>query len=625
MTATVSAVATVVTLGQQHAFVHYTTRDGLSQSQVRCMVQDERGYLWFGTLGGLSRFDGAVFTNYALQEGLPDAQVNALWSDDDGLWVGAGDHLVHFSGRDLTGVDLPGDVNARVMAVVGAEKNERFIATDGAGVFRAIRGQVVPLPGYPQDSAASARALLCQDDGTLWIGLRNGLLKWKNGSCTAVPLGDARSKSVSALSIAPDGTLWVGTFGDGLFEVRNDSSVRNITEEEGLLQNNVRCLLTDERGRTWIGTKFGLNVLDGQRIRAFTVHQGMPNDNIWCAMMDREGQLWFGTDGSGVLRYTGDRFVTFTATDGLCSDQVMNITADATGDLWLGTYGNGICRMDAMAMVTTLDGLPNNTIWCGLLDRQGRMWFGTSGGLSRIENGRVVLPAGDQALSDQRVLSLFEAADGTIWCGTREGLSSIGIDGRLTTRGAGDHGPGRSIRSIAQDERGRLWLATDEGISMFDGKDFERYTTAEGLADNAVFCLLLDARSRIWAGTANGLSCLADGRFQTVRLGQDFGSNYIDLLIGSSDGRLWAGTNNGLFAFDPDSLLKDASRAEHFNLADGLRDLEFNLNAAFRDPDGRLFFGTPEVCCCTTPPGARGSLLRRLLPSTSMTCALSCV
>lgn len=458
-----SALTTLLSTGQQHSFVHYTTRDGLSQSQVRCMAQDERGYLWFGTLGGLSRFDGAVFTNYALQERLPNAQVNALWSDADGLWIGAGEHLARFDGPTFVPVTLPGSEEARIMAVVGGAAGERFIATDGAGVFRSAGGKVEPLPGYPSDTALSARALLWQADGTLFIGLRNGLLKWKEGTCTAVPLGDARAKSVSALSIDDEGTLWVGTFGDGLFQIRNDVSIRNITEEEGLLQNNVRCLLTDERGRTWVGTKFGLNLLDGQRIRAYTVHQGLPNDNIWCAMMDRDGQLWFGTDGAGVLRYTGDRFVTFTTTDGLCSDQVMSITADEAGDLWLGTYGNGICRMDAMAMITTLDGLPNNTIWCGLRDRQGRMWFGTSDGLCRIEKGEVVPLSPDAALKDERVLSLFEAPDGTLWCGTREGLSSITQDGHLVTRPASEKGPGRSIRSIVQDVRGRFWLATDEG------------------------------------------------------------------------------------------------------------------------------------------------------------------
>lgn len=586
-----AAVAGCACAAQQHAFVQYTTRDGLSQSQVRCMAQDPRGYLWFGTLGGLSRFDGLVFSNHALQEGLPDPQVNALWADPAGLWLGAGDHLVRYDGNRFAAVALPGADHARVMAVTG-DGMGRYVATDGAGVYRMKGNGISRLDGYPADTADGARALLLDREGRLYVGLRNGLLQCADGTCVAVDLGDARPKSVSALALDGRGTLWVGTFGDGLFEVSGGRTVRNITEEEGLLQNNIRCLLLDGQGRLWVGSKFGLNRIEGTRIRAFTVHQGLPNDNIWCGMTDRDGQLWFGTDGAGVLRYTGDRFVTFTTADGLCSDQVMSITADAAGDLWLGTYGNGVCRLDAMAMITTLDGLPNNTIWCGLRDPERGLWFGTSDGLCRIANG-VVLPLPDGVpLKDERVLSLHLASDGTLWCGTREGLHARTAAGAIITHAAGPGGPGRSIRSIVPDDRGGLWLATDEGITRFDGGRFSRIDITEGLSDNTVFCLLRDERGRLWAGTANGLSCLENGRPRIMRLGQDFGSNYIDLLLAGDDGRIWAGTNNGLFAFNPDSLLADPSNAQHYDLADGLRDLEFNLNAAWKDPSGKLYFGT---------------------------------
>ena len=101
-----------------------------------------------------------------------------------------------------------------------------------------------------------------------------------------------------------------------------------------------------------------------------------------------------GTDGAGALRYAGDRFVTFTVKDGLCSDQVMSFTTDGQGDLWLGTYGSGICRNDGMAMISTFDGLPNNTVWCGLHDDQDRLWFGTSDGLCRLGTGSCGDPGG---------------------------------------------------------------------------------------------------------------------------------------------------------------------------------------------------------------------------------------
>lgn len=579
---------------QQHAFAQWTPKDGLAQSQVRCMVEDAKGYLWFGTLGGASRFDGREFVNYALQEGLPDAQINAMVDDGRGtLWMAAGGQLVKITGTTIASEPLPPDSrNARIMGLATDSAGTLYIGTDGGGMFIRRGAEITALPGYPQDTAANIRALLLLRDGGLLIGLRNGLLHWRDGTCRAVQVGDTEIKTIGALAEGRDGTWWIGTTLDGLFKRRPDGRETAYDEESGLLLNNVRCLLVDDEDRLWVGTKFGLNLLEGERMRVFTIHQGMPNDNITSAYQDRQGDLWFGTDGAGALRYAGDRFVSFTVKDGLCSDLVMSITADAAGDLWLGTYDNGICRLDGMAMVTTLDGLPNNTIWCGLLDRKGLLWFGTSDGLACMERGLVKVLPEAVSLAGQRVVAMHEARDGSIWCGMRDGAARLHPDGRMEIHPAGDGGPGRSIRNITEDEQGLLWLATENGLYTYDGRTFRARTVNDGLCDNTVQSLAWDAKGRLWAGTTNGISCWDGRKFTTLRFASDFGSNFIDLLRTDQQGRLWAGTNNGLFVFHPDSALSDPSEHVHFTQNDGLRSLEFNLNASHLDPRGRLLFGS---------------------------------
>lgn len=581
-------------VAQQHAFTQFTPKDGLAQSQVRCITQDTDGYLWFGTLGGASRFDGAAFVNHALQDGLPDAQVSAMAAEEGTVWMGCGSTLVRSTGRIWEQVPLPVQAKGgRILSLVTDGRGRLYAGTDGGGLFVRDSSGVRALEGFPSDTATSVRTLLLLRDGRLLVGLRTGLLVWENGRCRSVRLGDGRAMTVSALAEGKDGSWWIGTFGHGLFRITPDGQQTALDEESGLLQNNVRCLLLDDRGRLWIGTKFGLNLLEDGRLRVFTVHQGLPNDNIWGAFQDREGNLWFGTDGAGVLRYMGDRFVTYTVRDGLCSDLVMNVTADTEGALWLGTYDNGVCRMDGMAMITTFDGLPNNTVWCGLRDRQGALWFGTNDGPVRIERGLVTpLPKELAQALQMRILSMAEAPDGRLWFGTREGLVGVWPDGRVEDLVAAKNGPGRSVRSMVHDDRGRLWTGSDNGITVYDGKSFGSYTTADGLCDNTVQCLLRDAAGRLWAGTTNGLSCYDGQRFRTFRFAADFGSNFIGLLLGDNSGRIWAGTNNGLFLFHPDSLLADPDAREHITLNDGLRSLEFNLNAAFRDRKGKLFFGS---------------------------------
>lgn len=612
---------------QQHAFKQLTTRDGLAQSQVRAMAHDADGYLWFGTLGGASRFDGLYFRNISMQDGLPDPQVSAIARAADGaLWLGCGNRIVRVNGQRVSIENIPGtDAGARVLGMEATPGGDLFIGTDGGGVHVRNSSGIKPLPGYPND-APNVRALLLLRDGTLLVGHRNGLLHCAEGTCRSVPVGDSEPKLVSALAEAMDGSWWVGTLGSGLYRIgRNGALISEFDEENGLLQNNVRCLLLDDQERLWIGSKLGLNRLEGERMRTFTVHQGLPNDNIHCAFQDREGNLWFGTDGAGVLRYLGDAYVTFTMKDGLCSDLVMSITADAHGDLWLGTYDNGLCRLDGMAMITTLDGLPNNTVWCGMMAADGSLWFGTSEGLAHVVNGMVQKPRDEPPLAGFRVFALHQDRTGRIWCGTREGLYSLETDGEVKRHAAGTTGPSRAVRGILGTSDGSLELAGDDGLFNYNQDRFTPIDLGNGLNGQAAFCLLRDHVGRTWTGTANGLACILPEGTRVIRFAQDFGSNYINFLNADEDGWLWAGTNNGLYHFHPDSLLADSTAHRHVTESDGLRGLEFNLNASFAWGSGRMLFGSANGMVLhhsrssladrttTIPPGVRIDGVRSFL------------
>ncbi len=590
---------------QQYGFTQLTPRDGLAQSQVRCMAQDKAGYLWFGTLGGASRFDGLDFTNFGLRDGLPDPQVNTLLGASDGtVWLGCGSSLVRFNGRRMQVVPLPPIGESRVLALAEGADGIIYVGTDGSGLLQVQGGEASVLAVPPADSASHVRALLALPDGDLLVGLRNGLLRKTGDAWHAVAL--PIPAAVSSLDLAPDGTIWAGTYNGGLIGLPSNGRPVVFDEAKGLLQNNVRSVLADRNGRVWAATKFGVNLLKNGQLRAFTVHQGMPNDNIWCLFRDGDGNIWIGTDGAGVLRYTGDSFVTYTVIDGLCSDQVMAALADKQGDIWLGTYGNGVCRMDGMAQVTTLEGLANNTVWCGVVAADSSLWFGTSDGLSHVRHGKVQPLPADRTLAGQRVLALYLHPSGDLWCGTRDGLQILHPDGRIDGRNDLDGIPLRGVRNIKEDADGAVWLATDRGVVKLKGERAEAFTTADGLAHNTVFSLAFDRNQRLWMATSNGITCMDQGRITSIDLGTDFGSNFVDLLLCDPHGQLWAGTNNGLFRFNPDSLLHNPTQKDHITDEDGLRGMEFNLNAGYIDRQGRLFFGTNAGLLMHDPtrPGA---------------------
>jgi hypothetical protein len=168
---------------QQYGFTAFGPRDGLAQSQVRCMAQDSAGYLWFGTLGGASRFDGESFTNYGLRQGLRDPQVNAMLALPDGsVWLACGTTLTRFDGEAMWPVPLPGNTGeARILALAAGRDGTVYVGLDGAGLLQVRNGHAEVPVGWPADTAQGVRSLLMLPDGTLMVGLRNGLLRWTDG------------------------------------------------------------------------------------------------------------------------------------------------------------------------------------------------------------------------------------------------------------------------------------------------------------------------------------------------------------------------------------------------------------------------------------------------------------
>lgn len=586
------------TFAQQYGFEQWTPEDGLAQSQVRRMALDREGRLWIATLGGVSVFDGSEFSNHGVQEGLPDPQVGALLADPaGGMWLGCGSSLIHINGHRITRNDLPASMEgARIEALLRTDDGRFLLATDGAGVIERRGTAFAPLEGWPQDTARTIRALLQLTDGSLLVGMRDGLLRWRNGRCDRVAL-DGRDLSISSLTMDAERAVWISTYGDGIFRWDASGKIRGFDADDGLLQDNVRWVMVDGSGRAWASSKLGLNRIeqldpDSFRVRSFMIHQGMPNDNVYCTLEDDHGQLWIGTDGGGLLRFAGDRFVTLTTKEGLCSDLIMTMGRDASGAEWIGTYGNGICRLDGMAMITTLEGLPNNTVWCNLLDSRGRHWWGTSDGLCLVEKGTVRLPEEDILLTDNRVLALMEDRNGNIWCGTRDGVSVIDPTGDVVHHRAGGNGPGRSVRSLVEDAAGNVWLGSENGLYRVRHGRFERFSSENGLPDNTVMTLAIDGAQRLWIGTANGVAIRSDSGIVTIRLGDDPGSNYVDMLHIDANGTGWAGTNNGIYRFRPKLLPAQMGSIERINARDGLLGTECNLNAYYLDTLGRTWIGT---------------------------------
>lgn len=304
---------------------------------------------------------------------------------------------------------------------------------------------------------------------------------------------------------------------------------------DGLPQATVQCLLQDSQGFLWLGTQGGLARYDGY---GFHHYKHQPQDSaslshnwINCLFEDQSGRLWIGTDGGvNILDRHTEVFTRLggnhSPVDGAVNS-ILTITEDQSGVMWIGTLNNGLLRVGP-------DGVRN---------------FTTN-------------PQSEISLSHNSVSTLLEAPQGVLWIGTwGGGLNRLdtgsGIFRRYMANGR-DSGPANNwIRDLVSDTEGKLWIATEKGLSLFDpeSQNFRHFGQQDGLESDNIWSLLGDNRGNIWAGTlGGGLHVRGQtGKFTALirqlpeqqQLNGDIFSIYQDLA-----GRIWAGTGDGLLFLD---------------------------------------------------------------------------
>ena len=584
---------------QQYNFINYSIENGLAQTQVETLFQDHNGFIWIGTLGGLSRFDGINFTNFSIENGLLSNEIESITEDQNGhIWVGTLGGICHFDGRRFTSFQLADSLIEKYIKTMAFDRDGNlWCGTDGKGVVRFKDGKFSYFNkenGLPHNTV---REIICDANGKVWAATRGGLSYWENEGFQQIGPEEETSISISGLFEDNEKNLWFTTFGKGIYRY-DGNEFTNFRSDQGLISDWIRSGAEDMNGNFWFSSKFGICKYDGQGFTSFDSRNGLLYPNIGTTLVDKEGNLWLGTAGKGLLKFTGEAFVSLTSTDGLSNDIVMSIVEDHENNFWFSTYGSGVSKYDGTNFVNyTVDsGLSNSTVWCSFLDRDSALWYGTSDGLNRFYKGKFERFNTADGLASKRITSIFQDRSGMLWLGTREGLSKY--DGETFTTITADQGlDAQNIRSIVEDQAGNLWLGTNNGAFRYDGKTFQNITASPDQKDNNIISILEDGRGNLWFGSPNGLLFYENGQLRTFRLGKEYSSNSVNFLVMDYREHLWLGTDNGVFEVNVQAFYQDQGKElvmEHYTTLDGIRGLECNQNAAYRDSNGNLWFGTNE-------------------------------
>jgi signal transduction histidine kinase/ligand-binding sensor domain-containing protein/DNA-binding response OmpR family regulator len=634
-------------------FRHLTIADGLSQNAVSAILQDRRGFMWFGTKDGLNRYDGYDFLVFRPdpfdRASISDSDITALFEDRDGrLWVGTRNGGLNRFDRDRERFVRHGSgLGAAVSAIAQDANGDLWIGTDGAGLLRLRLDQVdrrdARLDRFTHDSADPTtpghdrvHALLVDRRGTLWVGTRAGLDRRDPGRrrftrYTSQPGSPVRliDRSIFALLEDEAGRLWMGsTPGISVLDATR-TRIRHHHHRYRTFRygwGEVIDMLRDRSGQLWISTHSELMRFD-PRTGAFQYLRHDPLDptgvsgNVPTALyQDRSEVVWVGSNGYGIDIHDPkrERFRTFRRPETRpyreSGFSVHTLFEDSGGSLWLSAgllYRWNRRTGGFVSFETTsdrLDDFGNTGVWSILEHPRGFLWAGTYRGLyhHEIATGRSRQyrhdPADRAGLPEVEVKGVFLDREGTLWVATENYLAKL-VDpaaGRFVSYAYNERPTtdAWTFPSLVQTGDGHLWLGSLQGLVRFDPRreTFRHYRNDPGdptsLGHDAVRALLRDPLQPdriLWVGTAGG------------------GLNRLDIEAGTFSRYTTAqGLPNdvvyGVLPDDAGHLWLSTNRGlarfdpatgavRSFDAADGLQSNEFNSGAAFRTGSGELFFG----------------------------------
>ncbi|HTI09246.1 MAG TPA: two-component regulator propeller domain-containing protein [Puia sp.] len=628
---------------QSYYFRHYQVENGLSNNAVLCSLQDDQGFLWFGTKDGLNRFNGYSFKVFRYDDRVKGSIgsnfIHTLCQDKGGvLWAGTDKGLYVFDAAQESFALLKGTQHQEIRDIrVDAKGIVWFIADSRVRAYDPKKGGYLRLDTV---RAFGATAICPTREGELWVSTVDGLLERYDYSTgkfetrTVEPNlynPDINQEVIEKIYPGEDHTLFIGTVNKGikLYDTRSGKCRDLIPYNKDRSEIYVRDILLTAPGEYWIATESGIKIYHSGSNKVVSLDKrlndpySLSDNAVYTLCMDREGGIWCGTYFGGVNFYPrrSTRFELYFPKQGensISGNAVREICRDRLGNLWVGTEDAGLneWKEGAEGWIHYMPGSPDHKVSYynihGLLPDSNELWVGT------FEHGLDVLDiatgrqkrhyrAGKKAgtLFSNFIYCLGRTRNGDVYVGTSLGLQRY-------DRQADSWVPVPQVSgsvfvtSILEDSRGLIWVCTmRDGLYYFDPRTGEngrfRYGSSMLNSDH-VNSITEDGDHRLWVATEGGIVVydpVSKKVWQyTVRSGLP--SDVIYKILFDDQGNSWISTSRGLV------FMERSSGSIHVHTtADGLLNDQFNYNSGFKDRGDTLYFGSVKGMI-RFAPGKRG-------------------
>lgn len=576
---------------QKYYFNYFDKDEGLIQSQVAEIAQDEEGYLWLLTLGGVSRFDGSHFDNYTEENGLNNKRAFCIYTEfQSGVWIGGVGEVQHFINNEWVTYQLPkGHESEKVRSIV-AYQGKLLVSTLESGVYVLLKDRFTPWSKVPDDYQVLK---LKRHDEVLWMLSKKEIAYLDEAQNAWVVLNNLSSFRISDFDWDSQGGLWLATLDHGLVH-QKDSNVFVHNTQSGLLSNEGNAVMVDQEDRVWMSSQFGVSCFQNQSIYNFGTFNGLKNDFVKSVFQDYQGNIWMGTYGSGLCKFSGFHILHFDRLSSFCSDYVLGIEEGEDGTMWFGTYDQGLCHLDAngrfQSFNTQNSGLKSDRVWA-LEQWASYLWVGTGDGLMRFDPSTESWLYINEAngLLHHKVLSLAASSEG-LWVGTQNGVVLFDDLGNVRFQNE----DARLARAILVHQN-KVYLACDKGLGVYQNGKIVWYNKPKAIG-NAKVNSLTALQDEVIIGTSRGLFAFIDKQWVEWNYPSVLGQKDINFLKAQQD-YLWIGTQNGVLLGQKDPQKQNHIKIQQL-LIDDLGSSETNQNAVYLDQKNRVWLGTDGGMTC---------------------------
>jgi len=621
--------------GQIKIHKHITTEDGLVSNKVMRIIEDKKGYMWFGTFHGVSIWDGKIFKNITKNEGLTSAAVlDLIEANDSTIFLSAyGKGIITYKNGILDTINKTNGLSTNMVFRLRKKNDEIIFFSDSIQSYKS--GTFTNLNDKTNDFNRFVGDIIIEGDDVIVASRNNGLYIKDKFVDKQFKIKDGlRSNRVDLFERDHSGTLLIAT-SKGINKYK-DGKLSSLKYKG----KNFKAVITDivvaKDSTNYYSTSVGLVIEKNGRVELLTTENGLLDNSLWSLEEDRHGNIYIGYENNGVSIYHPERFSNYTSADESAKYISNSIVQDKNSNIVLGTKdGITILKDNVQERITESQGLTNNNILSMVKNKNGEIYIGTKEGFNILKDGVVksyfrddkvyqgihdieISPDGDVVMAVRRQgLHIFTPDNQksteyvSILINTNDEATAKALKGKEEFTFAGKRLKGEKVNNgtinhiTLQNGLQSSWVLDviftkdstlvigyhGRGVSFYKNGEFKHFKREDGLSDRIVNTIAELEDGSIWFGTAQGgITTYYNGIVDTIDTKDGLTSNSIRGIKQVKD-KVFVSTDDGL-----NILVKDGNKyfIRHLKKSDGLLSNDCNRNAFYLDDQQNLWIGTTK-------------------------------